>query len=78
MNPQKPTTLESFHRFLGKQLEADSTVDMSPEMALQLWRDEQETLAALREGLADIAAGRTTPLEEFDADFRKQRGLANL
>jgi hypothetical protein len=38
---------------------------MSPEEALALWREEQETLASLREGLDDVAAGRTESLEEF-------------
>ncbi|SFJ70107.1 hypothetical protein [Planctomicrobium piriforme] len=77
MNRQEQTTLESFHRFLGKQLETEAAVDMSPEKALALWREEQETLAAIREGLEDIDAGRTIPLEEFDQNFRRKHGIAD-
>ncbi len=37
--------------------------------------DELETLEGIQRGLADVQAGRTTPLKEFAKDFRKQRGL---
>jgi hypothetical protein len=77
MNRQEPTTLESFHRFVGKQLETNAAVDMSPERAVALWREEQETLAAIHEGLDDVAAGRTMPLEEFDRKFRQKHGIAD-
>lgn len=33
-------------------------------------------LEAIREGLADVEAGRVTPLEEFDREFRKENGFA--
>lgn len=29
----------------------------------------------VRRGLADIEAGRSRPLSEFDAEFRQQRGI---
>ncbi len=77
MNQQEPTTLESFHRFVGEQLQNAAAVDMSPEKALALWREEQETLAAIREGLEDVAAGRTIPLEEFDRNFRQKHGISD-
>ncbi len=75
MNPTEPNVLESFHQFLVKQLESDSAVLMSPEQALALWREEQESLAAIRDGMADVNADRTKPLEEFDRDFRQRHGL---
>lgn len=75
MNPQEQLPLESFHHFLGKQLERDDAAEMSPEQALALWREEQETLAAIREGLDDVAAGRTVSLEQFDRDFRRRHGI---
>lgn len=77
MNQPDPTTLESFHRFVGKQLESAAAVGMSPEKALALWREEQETLAAIREGLDDVTAGRTIPLEEFDRNFRQKHGITD-
>lgn len=33
-------------------------------------------LAAIREGLEDVKAGRVTPLAEFDEAFRKEKGFA--
>ena len=75
MNLSEPTGLESFHRFVGKQLASEAAVLMSPEEALVLWREEQETLAAIREGLEDVAAGRTKTLEAFDRDFRQRHGI---
>lgn len=75
MTLSKPTGLESFHEFVGKQLSSESAVLMSPEEALALWRQEQETLAAIREGLEDVAAGRTKSLEEFDRDFRQRHDI---
>lgn len=77
MNRQERTTLESFHRFVGKQLETEAAVDMSPEKAVALWREEQAALAAIREGLGDVAAGHTVPLEEFDRNFRQRHGITD-
>ncbi len=74
--------LASFHHFLGQRLAA-SHGDLSPEEALDLWRAEHpqsvefaESVAALREALADMEAGDTgVPIEEFDRDFRHRRNL---
>lgn len=75
MNPIRPTNLQSFHEFIGKQLESEAAVLMSPEQAVALWREQRESIAAIREGLEDIDAGRTVPLDEFDSDFRMRHGL---
>jgi len=75
MNRSEPTGLESFHQFVGKQLASNVACVMSPEEALSQWREEQETMVAIREGLDDIAAGRTKSLEEFDRDFRQRHGV---
>jgi len=56
-------SLAEFHKFVGQQLQHAEAPLMSPEEALARWRDQQETLAAIREGLADIEAGRTRPVE---------------
>ena len=75
MNTSQIAGLESFHRFVEKRLASERTSLMSPEEALALWREEQESLAAIREGLADVVAGRTKSIEEFDRDFRKRHGI---
>ncbi len=75
MSVSQATDLENFHHYVGKQLASKSTCSMSPEEVVARWREEQETLDAIREGLADIDAGRTKTIEEFDRDFRKRYGL---
>jgi prevent-host-death family protein len=37
--------------------------------------DQLEALEGIARGLADVEAGRVTPLQEFDQEFRKRRGL---
>ena len=38
--------------------------------------DELEALDGIKRGLADVEAGRVTPLRQFEKEFRKKRGLA--
>jgi predicted transcriptional regulator len=38
--------------------------------------EEASDLEAIREGLNDVEAGRTTPLREFDQEFRKEKGFS--
>lgn len=37
--------------------------------------DELEALESMKRGLADVEAGRVTPLRQFEREFRKERGL---
>jgi PHD/YefM family antitoxin component YafN of YafNO toxin-antitoxin module len=37
--------------------------------------DELEALEGIKRGLADVEAGRVTPLRRFEKDFRENRGL---
>src|ERR1039457_283379 len=37
--------------------------------------DEMEALEGIKRGLADVEAGRVTPLEKFEKDFRKKHGI---
>jgi prevent-host-death family protein len=37
--------------------------------------DELEALEGTKRGLADVVAGRVTPLKEFEKRFRRKRGL---
>jgi predicted transcriptional regulator len=76
MASTEPTTLQSFHSFLSKQLETDAALPKSPEEILAQWREEQDTLSAIREGLADVEAGRTKSLAEFEQDIRQKFGFA--
>lgn len=78
MSTSQISGLESFHRFIRKRLASKTTELISPEEALELWREEQESLAAIREGLADIEAGRTKSIEDFDRDFRKRHGIKEV
>lgn len=37
--------------------------------------DEMEAREGIKRGLADVEAGRVTPLEKFEKDFRKKHGI---
>jgi predicted transcriptional regulator len=72
----------AFRDFLEAKLAA-APPDFTLDDALARWEaanregdDRAETLRAIREGLADVEAGRTRPLEEFDREFRERRGLS--
>lgn len=75
--------LGGFHRFIGEKL-TNAGTGLSPEEALELWRAEHpspdefaESVAAIREALADMEAGDSgTPFEEFDRQFRQKHGIA--
>ena len=72
----------AFRDFLDARL-AQAPPDFTLDDALAQWDAENEpgdereqTLRAIREGLEDVAAGRSRPFEEFDRDFRARRGLS--
>jgi prevent-host-death family protein len=37
--------------------------------------DEMEALEGIKRGLANVEAGRVTPLEKFEKDFRKKHAI---
>lgn len=76
MQDHVASSLHDFHKFVGEQLQLGAGAKMSPEEALQIWRERQATLAAVREGLADIEAGRTKPLQQFLSEFQSRHGYA--
>lgn len=43
---------------------------------MQALRDRDETIAAIREGLADVAANRVRPLGDVDSELRAKYGIA--
>src|ERR1700722_15758314 len=74
--------LAEFHRFVAEKL-AKGEANLSPEAALDQWReshptsdDLSEEVAAIKEALADMEAGdQGMPLAEFDQGFRASHGL---
>lgn len=75
MSLQTPTRLERFHAFVAERIHGGNAAELSPEEVLILWREKEETLAAIREGLADMEAGRTWPAEDVLRELRQ--GLAD-
>lgn len=63
-------SLAEFHKFVGEQLQSVDASLLSPEEVLARWRERQSTLNAIREGLADIDAGRTRPVEDLLDELR--------
>lgn len=45
--------------------------------ALRIFDHVREDLAAIEAGLADAAAGRVRPIEEFDREFRARHKITN-
>lgn len=77
MSMQSPTDAEAFYQYLGQTLNHGER-ETPPEALLRKWREQreyEETTAAVREGMADIEAGRFQTLEEFDRGFREKNGL---
>ena len=79
-----PSELDLFSNFLDG-LRQESCEDISPEEAVAQWRAQQmspeelqESVAALREAIADMEAGdRGVPFDEFGAAFRKKHNLSS-
>jgi predicted transcriptional regulator len=64
--------LASFHKFVGQQLASDAETHMSPEEALALWKEREETIEAVREGLSDVEAGRSYPADDVIRELRDE------
>lgn len=75
MHVPEESSLAGFHRFIGEQLHSDGGASLSPERALVMWRDRQETIEAIREGLDDLEARRTKPVEQFRREFADRHRL---
>jgi hypothetical protein len=74
-----PATIEElnqFTRFAEQKLNGELN-GLSLEDCLRAWREaqeEDETIAAIQEGLDDVAAGRFKTIAEVDAEIRQQHG----
>ena len=69
--------LDNFHRFATERLshgEADLTID---DLVIECdsKRNRDEINAAIREGLADVDAGRTRPANEVTEELRKKHRI---
>ncbi|HEY0982808.1 hypothetical protein [Schlesneria sp.] len=72
MPQTESNSLASFHEFVGQQLASASAARVTPELALALWREREETRAAIREGLADVESGRGDPAEDVIRELREE------
>jgi hypothetical protein len=69
--------LDSFHHF-ATELLSRSGSQLSLEELLNQWndrRDEADTIASIRRGVADAQAGRVQSLADVDARIRKAVGF---
>ena len=83
MGIERVNDLRAFKGFIEDKLSnggADLTLDedlVHWEVENQTDEEREDTLRAIGEGLSDIEAGRTRPLEEYDREFRSKHGLAS-
>jgi hypothetical protein len=75
------TDLDRFHDFAVSLVSAAES-DVTWLQLFELWRMEnpsdaeyRENVAAMRESLQAMEAGRMRPLADFDAEFRKRHGI---
>ena len=70
--------LNSFHQFAMDSLHSREE-GVSLESLLEVWRanrEREQVNAAIRQGLAEMDAGKGIPFNEFLAEFDKKHGLA--
>lgn len=65
--------IQSFHQFADDKL-ANGGVGSLHKLVTE-WEERQEVNAAIREGIADVEAGRTEPFFESQNRFREERNL---
>ena len=77
------TELDRFHDF-AVSLVSGAESDVTWLQLFELWRMEnpsvaeyRENVAAIRESLDAMEAGRMRPLSDFDAEFRKRHGITS-
>ena len=74
--------LRAFHEFVGRKLAEAGSDPPSTQDCLDLWLlenrspgEDSETLEAIREGFADLDAGRTRPAEDVLRDLCRKYDL---
>jgi hypothetical protein len=71
--------LESFHQYAAERLSQSETEPSLEDLLLE-WsngRDRKQINAAIRRGLADVAASRYQPADVAMEKIRKEFGLPN-
>jgi hypothetical protein len=80
MATQQPTDAEVFQLFLAEQV-ASTGRTKSPEELLRLWRQRQQeqddTLDALHQGIADMEAGRVQRFADVNDEIRRKHGWSS-
>jgi len=81
MATDRSNDVRAFRSFLDERL-ANGGANLTLDEALGLWeyenqtdQEREETLAAIREGLEDMYAGRTRPAREVLAELRQKYNL---
>lgn len=75
--PVTAEQLDAFYRFGAEQI-ANGSSDLSWEELFILWDSQSvrdEVNAAIREGIADVDAGRYEPADKSLADIRSEFGF---
>ena len=74
VKPERLAQLEDLARRRGKST-ADALDDVLADYLEWERQDYQEAVDAVRQGLDDVKAGRTTPAEQFLDEFARKHGL---
>ena len=81
MATERTNDSRAFRDFLDAKL-THSEASLPLDEALALWdyenrtdEEREDTIQAIREGLEDMDARRTRPIEEFDREFRERHNL---
>jgi hypothetical protein len=74
VRPERLVQLEEFARRRGKST-AEALDDVLADYLESDSQDYKEAVAAVRQGLEGVKAGRTTPAEPFLDEFARKHGL---
>jgi len=84
MATDRSNDLRAFTSFVEQQL-SNGGAHLTLDDALTLWecenqsdQERDETLQAIRQGLADVEAGRVRPAREAITELRRKHNLAKL
>jgi predicted transcriptional regulator len=84
MATDRSNDVRAFRTFLDEKL-SEGDVNLTLDDALSLWeyenqteQERDETLEAIRRGLADVEAGRVKPAREAIAELRRRHNLPEL
>jgi predicted transcriptional regulator len=85
MATDRRNDLRAFQSFVEEKL-SNGGATLTLDEALDLWEYEnssseterQETLEAIRRGIADVEAGRVRPAREALAELRRKHNLSEL